>query len=321
MKKAVSVVAEKKEKKYVSDNPHLMAEWNWEKNDDIGLSPHNLTYGSNKNAWWQCGKGHEWQANVNDRSTRKRGCPYCAGQKVIPGQNDLKTTNPALAKEWNYERNEGLTPENVFPNSNKSVWWKCTFGHEWRALISHRNKNRGCPVCSGKKILPGYNDLATTHPKLIHEWDYEKNLNITPDEIGRGSEKKVWWMCNRGHSWSAAVYSRASGVGCPHCAKELQSSFPEKAVYFYVKKAFPDAIANYRPNSINALELDVFIPTLQIGIEYDGERWHQKIEKDLHKNKLCAEIGISLIRIREPACPALLDAFSICVLRESKKLI
>lgn len=209
--------------------------------------------------------------------------------------------NAQLMAEWDYEKNTELKPETLLLNSNKKVWWKCEHGHSWEAAIAHRTRGRKCPVCQSKKILSGYNDLATTHPQLIQEWDYEKNVNVTPNELGKGSEKKVWWRCNRGHSWSAAVYSRASGVGCPHCAKELQSSFPEKAVYFYIKRVFPDAIANYHPNLINALELDVFIPTLQIGIEYDGERWHQKIEKDLHKNKLCAEAGISLIRIREPA--------------------
>ena len=227
--------------------------------------------------------------------------------------------NTQLVTEWDYEKNTELKPETLLLNSNKKVWWKCEHGHSWEAAIAQRTRGRQCPVCQSKKILSGYNDLATTHPQLIQEWDYEKNVNVTPNELGKGSEKKVWWRCNRGHSWSAAVYSRASGVGCPHCAKELQSSFPEKAVYFYIKRVFPDAIANYHPNLINALELDVFIPTLQIGIEYDGERWHQKIEKDLHKNKLCAEAGISLIRIREPACPALLDELSICVVRENKK--
>jgi very-short-patch-repair endonuclease len=115
------------------------------------------------------------------------------------------------------------------------------------------------------------------------------------------------------------VYSRVAGVGCPHCAKELQSSFPEKAIYFYIKKTFPDAIANYRSDQLNTFELDVFIPSLQIGVEYDGDRWHRSVEKDLQKNALCAEMGIVLIRIREPNCPILSDNLSICIHRESKK--
>lgn len=159
--------------------------------------------------------------------------------------------------EWNWKKNNnlGLSPYNLTYGSNKKAWWKCSLGHEWQASISHRNKNQGCPVCSGKKVLADYNDLATTHPSLAKEWDFEKNNGLMPTEISKGSKKKVWWICSRGHSWCAAVYSRVSGVGCPHCAKELQSSFPEKAIFFYIKRIFPDAIANYRTKQIKSLEL------------------------------------------------------------------
>lgn len=313
-------MSKEKEKKYIIDNPALMAEWDWEKNAKLGLNPKKLTYGSNKKSWWICDKGHEWQAKIADRNNRKRGCPYCAKQIVIIGENDLKTVNPLLAQTWNYEKNIEITPENVFPYSNRIVWWKCSKGHEWQARISDQNKSHNCPICSGKRILAGFNDLTTTHPSLIEEWDFEKNKDISPTEISKGSEKKIWWKCKQGHTWHAAVYSRTAGIGCPHCAKELQSSFPEKAIYYYIKKIFPDAIANYRSNLLKSLELDIFIPSLKIGIEYDGERWHQNIEKDLQKNKLCSESGIVLIRIREPSCPILFDELSICIYRESKKI-
>ena len=227
--------------------------------------------------------------------------------------------NARLMAEWDMEKNADFNPSVLTLGSNKKAWWKCAFGHEWQAAISHRSKGQGCPFCSGKRILAGFNDLTTTHPSLSKEWDFEKNKNILPDEIGKGSEKKVWWICKRGHSWSAAVYSRSAGVGCPRCAKELQSSFPEKAVYYYIKRAFPDAIANYRPNQFNSLELDIFVPSLRMGIEYDGDRWHQNIEKDLNKNKQCSESNIVLIRIREPSCPIIFDNLSICIIRESKK--
>ena len=35
------------EKKYIIDNAELMAEWNWEKNNELGFDPHVLTHGSN----------------------------------------------------------------------------------------------------------------------------------------------------------------------------------------------------------------------------------------------------------------------------------
>ena len=99
-------MAEKKEKQYVSDNAQLMAEWNWEKNDELGFDPKILTLGSNKKAWWKCSKEHEWQATIFHRNNGMR-CPYCAGRYAVKGENDLQTVNPTLAKEWNYEKNNG----------------------------------------------------------------------------------------------------------------------------------------------------------------------------------------------------------------------
>ena len=69
----------------------------------------------------------------------------------MPGHNDLQSVNPALAKEWNYEKNNGLTPMVVMPNSGKKVWWKCSKGHEWQARVADRNKGRGCPICKKTK--------------------------------------------------------------------------------------------------------------------------------------------------------------------------
>ena len=67
------------EKKYVTDNPNLIAEWNYEKN--IVLDPSQLTLGSNKKVWWKCGKGHEWEATVNNRN-KGRKCPFCSSRKI-----------------------------------------------------------------------------------------------------------------------------------------------------------------------------------------------------------------------------------------------
>lgn len=142
------------EKKYVIDNAELMAEWNWEKNDKLGFDPKILTLGSDKKVWWVCNTGHEWQASIGHRSRGCR-CPYCSNKKVLSGYNDLQTVNPTLAKEWNYEKNNGLTPTNVTPSSNKKVWWKCSKGHEWQAIIGNRHRGNGCPQCYKERKSKG----------------------------------------------------------------------------------------------------------------------------------------------------------------------
>ncbi|MBE7053792.1 MAG: hypothetical protein E7391_05890 [Ruminococcaceae bacterium] len=129
-------------------NPTLAIEWNYEKNNK--LEPIDVTPNSSQKVWWKCDKGHEWQATINHRNNGS-GCPYCASRRVLKGFNDLQTVNPTLSREWNYEKNKGLTPMDVMPNSNKKVWWKCDKGHEWQAIIASRNGGRSCPYCSGRK--------------------------------------------------------------------------------------------------------------------------------------------------------------------------
>jgi hypothetical protein len=365
---------------YVSDLPHLLSEWYYEMNKE--LDPTTVTYKSKKRVWWKCEKGHSWISAVDNR-TNGSTCPYCSGKLPIVGVNDLKTLRPDLALEWHPSKNGALKPENVKEFSAKRVWWICSKGHEWEAAISNRtSQNSGCPYCSNKKVLPGYNDFATvcpeaalewhptkngslqpsevlakssrkawwqchiclheweaeietrsngtqcpecarklrqnklqehwkeklgtldeSHPQLLNEWDYDKNGNLQPNTLTKGSSTKVWWICEKGHSWKASVVSRTKGSGCPKCDREHHTSFPEKAVCFYLEKHFSDLQENVRFPWLRNSELDIFLPSISVGIEYDGQRWHKNPDKDNRKFQRCLEHGIRLIRLREPKCP------------------
>ena len=141
-------------------------------------------------------------------------------KKVLSGFNDLLTLNPNLAVEWNYEKNGDLLPSMVSIGSGKNVWWKCKNGHEWQASIANRVKGRGCPYCSNKKVLLGYNDLVTTNPELAIEWHPTRNEPFSPTMVTSGSHKKVWWKCSKGHEWQATIDNRNRGNRCPQCAIE-----------------------------------------------------------------------------------------------------
>lgn len=62
------------------------------------------------------------------------------------------------------------------------------------------------------------NSIARLYSHLLTEWDYEKNGNIDPECISRGSSLKLYWKCKNGHSWYAPSSSRTQGYGCPYCA-------------------------------------------------------------------------------------------------------
>lgn len=210
--------------------PELVSEWDTEKNG--GMKPENFSANSHTKVWWKCKNGHSWQADISSRN-RKLGCPYCAGQRIIVGENDLeswcKTNMPELLSEWNYKKNS-LNPSNVAKTSNKKVWWKCSNGHEWEASIANRVHGTHCPICFGVK---GTTDtkmsLAEWCKKnnkehLLKEWDYEKNISLTPDTVSHGSHKKVWWKCSKGHEWEAQIKSRTYNHGCPYCSNTYKKA-------------------------------------------------------------------------------------------------
>ena len=197
-------------------HPLLAVEWDFEKNGN--LTPESVSKGSNKLVYWRCRLGHSWSASVGHRAISKSGCPYCSGNIVLPGFNDLKTVNPELADQWDIEKNGSLSPDQVTEHSGRRVWWICIRGHSWRAAVASRSGGRGCPFCTGRKVIPGENDLATIRPRLVAEWNAEKNGSLTPDKVHSFSSKKVWWKDTLGHEWLATISDRSRGNGCPYCA-------------------------------------------------------------------------------------------------------
>lgn len=195
--------------------PSIINEWDYELNGD--LKPNMVARFSNKKVWWHCSYGHKWFAVISKRPDA--GCPYCKGNIVSKGENDLESNNPIIIKEWDYEKNKDLLPSMVTKSSSKMVWWKCNLGHSWQATVNKRvNLKNNCPYCANKKIWIGYNDLSSTNPKLLKEWDYEKNKDLLPSMVTKGSSKMVWWKCNLGHSWQATILNRSNGRSCPYCS-------------------------------------------------------------------------------------------------------
>jgi hypothetical protein len=283
------------EKCLATVNPGLANQWNQEKNGSI--TPYDITPNSTKKVWWCCSKGHEWDMVVSNRNSQGQNCPYCSGKRVNL-ENCLATLNPNLAKEWHLTKNGELTPFQITPNSSrKKVWWRCSKGHEWQARCSDRNRGQGCPECRNKRVGKD-NNLAVTHPQIASEWHPTKNKK-TPFEVTYGSQQKVWWKCGRGHEWQMHVKDRTGqNQGCPKCKQGFQSSIPEQGIFMYVKRVFPDAVNRYKVNG--QVEVDIYIPSLQLAIEYDGWVYHQgKKQKDCQKYEYLKEQGIHLIRIIE----------------------
>jgi hypothetical protein len=214
-----------------SHDPEIAAQWHPTRNGE--MTPDQVVFGSAKQVCWICGDGHEWRISVFWRTEgRDRGCPYCHNRKVLKGYNDLATTHPELAKQWDSERNAGLTAEDVIANSCKRVWWRCGEGHEWAVPIANRTHDPGhdpgCPYCSGRKVLKGYNDLATTHSSIAAMWHPHMNKGLKPTDVMANSCKKVWWRGTCGHVYDMKVKSRVEARPgyCPYCSGRRKPERP-----------------------------------------------------------------------------------------------
>ena len=212
-----------------SRRAELLQQWHYTKND--GLTPDAVPCHSRQKVWWIDRLGHEWQQEIYSRTALCRGCPFCAGREVLAGFNDLASTHPALSAQWDREKNFDLTLQMVTAGNSRKVWWRCEKGHSWQATIASRTSGCGCPVCANRKILPGFNDLATTHPALAAEWHPTKNGNLTPSQVVSGSHQTVWWRCSLGHEWRAEIVDRTRGTnGCPYCGnKKVLAGFNDLA--------------------------------------------------------------------------------------------
>ncbi|WP_170472913.1 zinc-ribbon domain-containing protein [Ruegeria arenilitoris] len=291
-------------------HPEMAREWHPENKEQ----PEKVLATSNKKVRWKCSEGHTWRESPSNRAMRVYGCPECSKEirgdsyrKATEHQN-LQTENPTVCKEWHHDKNE-KPPSFYVSGSNDVVWWRCQNGHEWQAAIySRTNPNdgvgTGCSFCSGRRASAERN-LATNHPDVAAEWHPTKN-KLNPTDVTPKSNKVVWWRCENGHEWKTDIATRTmQGTVCPKCSNRIQYSKNEIRILTELHALVGDVEWRHK---IDGVEVDVYLPSLSVAIEYDGDYWHRdKEEKDKKKQTIIQARGIKLFRVREAPLPALSD--------------
>ena len=321
--------------------PELIeSEWDYVKNDADGLFPNMLSGGSEVNANWKCGKCNgSYLMSIKLKTIMKCKCPYCDGKRVLAGFNDLLTLYPELiASEWDWAENDnhGLKPDMLTSCSNMIAYWKCMdCNNSYDMAVKMKVNGSGCPYCTGKRVLPGFNDLESKYPELMKEWNHDVNI-IKPDSITVQSHVRVSWKCSAcSHEWFATVNHRVNGSGCPACAKRISKQ--ENQVADFIKNYLCKHYGNMSHTMHRSIkfkkvyemlyidtenvlsddlqshllkELDIYIPELSLAIEYDGDYWHSNevmlknkgmtnIDAHMIKQELCKQAGIDLLIITE----------------------
>lgn len=200
----------------LSDQRQDLAEqWDYDKNKP--LTPDLFSLFSDQKVFWKCSKGHTYAATIKNRTIRGSGCPLCyqealpdaANSRALVKIGSIERNNPELIAYWDREGNNGLGPNEVPNNVNRTFFWRCKSQHIFSRLLKTMKSNQDCPVCSS---------IFLTNPKLSSEWDTAKNVDISPEQIQAGSGKRIWWKCKNGHSWECSVAARTyDGKECPVC--------------------------------------------------------------------------------------------------------
>jgi predicted RNA-binding Zn-ribbon protein involved in translation (DUF1610 family) len=292
-----------KDNAILKTRPELFGEWDFKKNNDLGLDVYKVTKGMVKKAWWICLKCESSFETRIDARKNGQNCPYCAGKKVNH-TNSLASLRLDLSSEWHPTKNGVLTPHDVTCSSLKKVWWNCKYDHTYESCISDRNSNKNCPICSNRKIQIGFNDIWTTHPNIA------KLMSNSEDgyKYTYGSKIKVNFKCP---DCSETIIDKAinkvyaNGLSCPKCSDGY--SYPEKIMYGLLSQLdmdfTPQKIFNWAANK----KYDFYLPEQNMIIETHGRQHkeqgfkmlgartlQEEQENDSYKRELALANGVKL---------------------------
>ena len=295
--------------------PDIAEQWHLTLNKT--LTPFDVTLYSNKKVWWYCFDCKmDYDQQICNKTLGNYGCPYCSGQRLC-NWNCLATLSPNVAAQWHPTKNEGLTPFDVFPGSNKKVYWLCPdCKMDYDMVIANKtsSNNQGCPYCAGQKVCE-WNCLATVYPEIAKYWNYARNGNLTPNDVNGGSHKEVWWYCFKcGEEFIAAVYNRVK-CGCVKC-KKCVKYYKEEEVRIIIEKLTGEQFLKVKninwfrnKNTNRPYEPDGYCEKLNLMFEHQGEQhcfycsgFHKnendfffQLQRDADKYRLCQENNCRII--------------------------
>ncbi len=240
------------------------------------LSPY---ISANEKVHYRCKEGHEHSITWGSWYLGRR-CPECAG-KIIHQEDVMRSFEV-----------EGYQLLSEYKNNRGKLDFICPQDHKHSIIWLSWQQGHRCAICAGKAV-----DQIKTR-QLVEQEGYTLITDIVKSDV------KFDYICPKGHKHSMLWGNWTHGNRCPSCVIEQTVSKPEKEVCEYVKSIIPYPIEeNNRTIIINErtgryLELDIFVPTLNKAIEFNGVYWHSQrkaINNDKTKKRKCEELGIPLM--------------------------
>jgi ribosomal protein S27E len=205
-------------------------------------------------------------------------------------------TLDSLASFFDSDANKWPSIHDPAIRTKEKLQWVCEKGHQWESMLSEMlRRQTPCQMCRRESYWR-QNSLKDRFPKIYAELHPVLNSKLNVEELRWTDQRKVWWLCPKGHEYKTTVFTRTRlNTGCSFCAGS--TSKPELRIYAEFDSIFSDCRLRAR---IKGIEVDIYLPEEKIGIEYDGSYWHEnKGTTDRQKNRKLSAIGISLFRVRE----------------------
>jgi hypothetical protein len=162
---------------------------------------------------------------------------------------------------------------------------------------SHKS-GRGCPVCvlgvRGKSNLKTIEDVEKRAKEIGFNYDFSKSVYIT-------CKDDIEIVCDKGHIFFQSPDELLNAKhGCKGCSKSKQTSKGEKELFNFISQFYKCEENNRK--ILGGKELDIYVPSIKVGVEYNGLYWHSNDRLKLShfdKLNLAASKDIHLIFIYE----------------------
>lgn len=234
--------------------------------------------------------GHIFQQTPNSH-LNGIGCPKCGNKELVTTEDFIQKARKVHGTLYDYSQVS-------YEHSQKKISIICPkHGIFWQKPNSHLNGS-GCPKCFGFEKLTI--DEFIKRSRKVHGEKYDYSLvNYV------NAHTKVNIICPV-HGVFQQIPSSHWYLqqGCPICALSKQTSRGEKEVCAYIKSIYSGEVLENDKTQIGRMELDIFLPELRIGIEYNGSHWHKLKEErqpgcHAEKERRCKEANILLINVEE----------------------
>lgn len=239
----------------------------------------------------------------NPDSHKKNDCPECG--KINSHNKQKKTQEDFLNKTKKYKTLDFSNSKYI--NAKTPVEVKCLVCKNIFQKTPNELYRNGCPICSNNRRQKTLKSVRYKKAlKKINVILEKSNVELLDEYNGKYKIKGHEWRrynfkCKKCNYIFIDFFDDQHLPLCPICNQGKLSSKGELEIRKYIMDNYPQLkiIPNDRA-ILGGKEIDILIPELKIGFEYDGIYWHKgKEEYDKNKDELAKAKGITIYHILE----------------------